>query len=84
MNDNTLMHSICLALKGQCAGIVYACLYIIYRPVLLRKCMKLMNAYTITMEEQWKDCAKRGLRNRVALVSMVLNSKNLYRYAVER
>ena len=66
-----------LLLKGQCAGIVYACLYVIYQPVLLRKCTKLMNACTITMEEQWKHCAKRDLRNRVAFVSMVLNSKKL-------
>ena len=68
---------LCMKLKGQCAGIVYACLYVIYRPVLLRKCMKLMSACAITMEERWKDCAKRGLRNRVALLSMGLNSKKL-------
>ena len=39
--------------------------------------MKLMNACAITMEERWKDCVKRDLRNRVALVSMVLNSEKL-------
>ena len=39
-------------LKGQCAGIVYMCLYIIYQPDLLCKSMKLMNACAITMEEQ--------------------------------
>ena len=66
-----------LILKGQCTGIVYTCLYVIYRPVLLHKCTKLMNACAITMEERWKDCAKQGLRNRIALVSMVLNSEKL-------
>ena len=64
-------------LKGQCTGIVYACLYVIYRPVLLCKCMKLMSTCAITIEERWKDCAKRGLRNRVALLSVVLNSEKL-------
>ena len=29
------------------------------------------------MEERWKDCAKQDLRNRVALVSMILNSEKL-------
>ena len=62
-------------LKGQCAGIVYVCLHVIYQPVLLRKSTKLMNACAITMEERQKDCVKRGLRNRVVLVSMVLNSE---------
>ena len=38
---------------------------------------KLMSACAITMEERWKDCAKRGLRNRVALLSMVLNGEKL-------
>ena len=29
------------------------------------------------MEKRWKDCAKQGLRNRVTVVSMVLNSEKL-------
>ena len=66
-----------IVLKGQCAGIVYACLCVIYQPVLLRKSTKLMNVCAITMEERRKDCVKRGLRNRVDLVSMVLNSEEL-------
>ena len=38
-------------LKGQCASIVYACLYVIYQPVLLHKSTKLMNTCAITMED---------------------------------